>query len=426
VREPLPDVLDAEPRHRALALAALVALGLAVFQGGQAWLAVAVLFVVNMSTHYAERRRVAPYLDSLRELGRLVGCARRVARLSLPGLEPLQRDLGAAADGLATLRRSSALLPADRGGAFELAEAAFDYISIYFLVETRAFFRILRSLQRSQAALGTVFDGVGLLDALQAAASFRAGMPVRCTPELVTGPPELEVTDVVHPLLEDAVPNSLRLRERSCLITGSNMSGKSTFLRAVGLNALLAQTLGACSASRWRTTLFRISTSIAPADDLGGGKSTFFAEAERLLRMVQSAEGGQPSLCIVDELLRGTNSLERLAAGEEILDHLARQNALVIVATHDVELVERLRERYDGYHFSDMAEDGGLSFDHLLRPGAPVQRNAIRLLGAMGFPRELVERARARAGLTVVRCQSLSSGEGGDASASPPSPEESD
>jgi hypothetical protein len=397
VQKPLVPVPGAEMIHRTLALAALAALIVALVQGHGAWTVVIGLFFVNMAVHYFARRGMELHLDSLRELGRLVRCAQRVAELSLPGMEALKEKLRAASVELSHVRRASIALIPGRGGAFDVIEGAYDYLSIYFLVETRAFYRILSALEGQQPALTTLFDGVGLLDALQSAASFRAGMPIRCTPEFVPGPPRLEMTDVVHPLLEHAVPNSLRLAERSCLITGSNMSGKSTFLRAVGLNAVLAQTVGACSAGAWCSSLFRISTSIAPADDLGGGKSTFFVEAERLLRMVRSAEGAQPSLCLVDELLRGTNSVERLAAGEEIMDYLARQNALVVVATHDMELVERLAGRYDSYHFTDTAKDGALHFDHLLRPGSPVQRNAIRLLGSMGFPPELVERARARA-----------------------------
>lgn len=397
VRDPLPKESEAEQMHRALALCALLAPALALAFGGATWLLVMGMFFVNMSVHFTARRRIGPYLDSLRELGRLVSCARRVAELSLPGLEPLQQGLRSAADELGVVRRSASMLLKERGDFMDLAEGAYDYLAMYFLMETRAYFRVVNALAGRREALVALFEGVGRLDALQAAASFRAGLEVRCTPEFVDGEPRLEMTDLVHPLLEDAVPNSLALRGRSCFVTGSNMSGKSTFLRAVGLNALLAQTVGACSAGAWRTSLFRIRTSIAPADDLGGGKSTFFAEAERLLRMLRGAEGEHPSLCLVDELLRGTNSVERLAAGEEILDHLARQNALVVVATHDMELVERLRDRYDGYHFTDMADGQGLSFDHKLRPGTPVERNAIRLLGAMGFPPELVERARARA-----------------------------
>jgi len=384
--------------HTLLALLAAGSLGAGIALGGQAWLLTMVMFCVNMWTHYKTRRGIDQDLTSLQEVGRLVSCARRTSALSLPRLGDLVEPLGPLAAKLARVRRATLRLIPQPGTSFDFVSSAYEYVCIFFLIETRSYLRILRELQTDQASLRAAFVLVGEIDALQSAAVFRARLPRRCEPVLVDDRLTLRIQSGVHPLLADAVPNTLDLPGGSCFVTGSNMSGKSTFLRTIGLNAVLAQTLSVCSAEGYEASLFEIRTSIAHADDLSAGKSFYYAEAERLLGLIRAGDGPLPTLCVIDELLRGTNSVERLAAGEEILAYLAEKNALVIVATHDLELVDRLAGRYTGYHFSDRAQGGHLQFDYRLRPGTPKERNAIAILEQIGFPATLVERARARAG----------------------------
>ena len=175
------------------------------------------------------------------------------------------------------------------------------------------------------------------------------------------------------------------------------MSGKSTFLRTLGVCAVLAQSAYTCPAKTYRGSIFRIVSSVSLVDDLMQGKSFYFVEAERLLAMIRSSQGTAPVLCMVDELLRGTNSTERLAASEEILSYLAKNNAVVVAATHDVELVDHLDELYVNYHFNDSVDTSGLNFDYQLRPGRATSTNAINLLEHLNFPDEIVENARRKA-----------------------------
>ena len=114
------------------------------------------------------------------------------------------------------------------------------------------------------------------------------------------------------------------------------------------------------------------------------------------MRTIQSLSDRIPTLCIIDELLSGTNSTERLKASEAIIRYLVTQNALVIVATHDLELVERLDGSCDLYYFTDTADDTGLRFDYLLKPGVATTHNAITLLKYLGYPKEIVNRANQR------------------------------
>jgi DNA mismatch repair ATPase MutS len=129
-------------------------------------------------------------------------------------------------------------------------------------------------------------------------------------------------------------------------------------------------------------------------DDILEGKSRYLAEAERLLTLVREAELRPPTLCLIDELLSGTNVSERLAASRAILDYLARHGTLVVAATHDVELIESLRGQYDSYYFADELDREDMRFDYRLRPGVATTRNAVRLLERLGYPDTIVAQAR--------------------------------
>ena len=133
---------------------------------------------------------------------------------------------------------------------------------------------------------------------------------------------------------------------------------------------------------------------MAIADDLLSGESYFVAELRSLRRVLQRADAGEEFLCFVDEILRGTNTDERLAASQAVLRHLAGTGALCFVATHDVELTGALADVCDNSHFQEVVQSGAVAFDYLLRGGPARGRNAIRLLGEMGFPPAVVAEAR--------------------------------
>ena len=181
------------------------------------------------------------------------------------------------------------------------------------------------------------------------------------------------------------------------LITGSNASGKSTYLKAVAWNAVLAQTICTCTAERYAASVFRIYTSMALQDDLGAGESYYIVETRSLKRILDAAAEGGAVLCAVDEVLRGTNTVERIAASSTVLEALADAGALCIAATHDIELCGMLAPRFSMYHFEEQIQEDQMVFDYQLRPGPASTRNAIRLLKLMGFADQVVEKAQRRA-----------------------------
>jgi len=359
------------------------------------------VFVLNcFITHCLLRRRVMIQIHAVRYLCALVRCAERLSAITEPALESRAVRLAELVRRTRTIAAKGWKLGPDRLLSFDIADLLgllYEYASAYFLVEVRTFHSLLDEVRRKKSDLQAIFRLVGEVDALQAVASFREGLPCWVVPEFGANGLSLELEDGRHPLLTDPAPNTIRLTSRCAFITGSNMSGKSTFLRTVALNAILAQTVYTCCASSYRGGFFRVISSMNHVDAIEEGKSYYLTEAERLLRIVRAVEDSVPSLCVIDELLRGTNSTERVAASTEILDFVCRKNAIVIVVSHDLDLAHTVEGTYDAYHFADHLAGDELRFDYLLHPGISDSRNAIELLHSLGYPEAIVEGAKKRA-----------------------------
>ena len=181
------------------------------------------------------------------------------------------------------------------------------------------------------------------------------------------------------------------------LLTGSNASGKSTFLKTAALNAILAQSIDTCMASEYQGTMVKTMTSMALRDDLQSGERYYIVEIKSLKRILAESQKGEPLLCVIDEVLRGTNTIERIAASSRILASLRQKHVLVFAATHDVELTYILEHLYRNYHFEEEIREGQICFNYLLQEGRAVSRNAISLLEIIGYDKKLVEEARAAA-----------------------------
>lgn len=285
----------------------------------------------------------------------------------------------------------------------DLLLVVYQYLTLTLLLDWNATLFGARLLKAQTPGLLRLIAAMGNLDAAISIASFRAGSGVWTRPRFCdTGQPAV-LSDVRHPLVAQAVANSIQLAPpHGVLVTGSNMSGKSTFLRTVGLAAVMAQTVYTCTASAYVAPPFRVHSCIGRSDDLLAGKSYYAVEVETLLGLVAASENSTPHLFLLDELFRGTNAVERIAAGEAVLKELVLHDGsfkshVVLAATHDGELVAFLRGVYAPVHFGDTVNEGNLTFDYRLTPGATTSRNAITLLKRQGAPESLVESALRRA-----------------------------
>lgn len=179
------------------------------------------------------------------------------------------------------------------------------------------------------------------------------------------------------------------------LLTGSNMSGKTTFIRTVAVNSILAQTLHICFGKSYTAPFYKIYSSIRITDDLLDDTSYYLEEVLTVKELVEAAKNKQPNLFVLDEIFKGTNTIERISGGKAILSYLNKPNHTVLVSTHDIELTDLLqKENYELFHFSEQIVDDTLIFDHKLKAGKLQTRNAIKILELYKYPSEIIEDAR--------------------------------
>jgi hypothetical protein len=237
-------------------------------------------------------------------------------------------------------------------------------------------------------------DAVAELEALSSLAGHAYEHPDDPFPEILDPAPGraavLRGEGLRHPLLAGAVPNDVALGgdgPRVLLVSGSNMSGKSTYLRTVGANVVLALAGAKVAAARLALTPVRAGATLRIQDSLQAGRSRFYAEITRLKELADIAEGEVPLLFLLDEILHGTNSHDRRIGAEAILRGLVGQGAIGLVTTHDLALTELAgREgRLANAHFEDQVRDGAIAFDYRLRPGVVAHSNAIALMRAVGL-----------------------------------------
>ncbi len=236
-------------------------------------------------------------------------------------------------------------------------------------------------------------DAIGEFEALNAMAGHAAEHPDWTFPELTTGAPLLEAVGLAHPLLPArAVSNDVFLGAAAphfLVVSGSNMSGKSTLLRAVGLNVVLAEAGAPVRAARFRVSPLAVGASIRIQDSLVDGRSRFLAEILRLKQIVDLARTRQGAvLFLLDEILGGTNSRDRRAGAETVLAGLTRLGAIGLITTHDLSLgrvAEHLAPLAANVHFADALDGGGLRFDYRMRPGVVQTSNALALMRSIGL-----------------------------------------
>jgi hypothetical protein len=257
---------------------------------------------------------------------------------------------------------------------------------------------------RSGRRVGAWFAALGELEAIASLGTFTFERPDHTFPEVTPGAPRFEAERLGHTLLPSTkrVTNDLTLGARppgdgeamsgprgmALLVTGSNMSGKSTLLRACGVAAVLAQAGAPVCAARLVMSPLAVRTSIRIDDSLERGISHFYAELERLKSIVDTADAGDDVLFLLDEILHGTNSRERHIGAKAVVLHLIERGAIGAVSSHDLalaDLAEESRGRIRNVHFEEIIREGRMAFDYKLKPGVVTTTNALRLMRLVGL-----------------------------------------
>ena len=399
------DALDTAPKRSAAKYVLLGLLGVAsiVMFFIAPLIAVFLLILVmavNGTIHYRESREIEKYMSCLACILRILRAAEELGKCRIEEISGYAEQIRKHAAVFRGVRRKSVTLTSEKGVDATGISALTAYLNTFFMLDFIQFYSVIRKLKGRQEDMNALMENFGILDSAIAIASYRAYLPVYCKPEFTQtardGAVRLRAEDLYHPLITNPVANSIDA-EGGVLLTGSNASGKSTFLKTVAINAILAQSIYTCAATSYRCAMVKVMTSMALRDDVQGGESYYIVEIKSLKRILAEVEKGEPLLCIIDEVLRGTNTIERIAASSRILASLRRENVLPFAATHDIELTSILDGIYQNYHFTEEITDKDIRFNYLLQKGKAVSRNAITLLEFIGYDKELVEKAREAA-----------------------------
>ncbi len=398
------------------------------------------MVAINISTYFAYRAGVEAYFNCLKYLVSMTVAAEKISRLKLAGtpFEDNAAELAGLSKTFGKVRRGSWLMTNSVSGS--LADVVLDYVRMLFHVDIIKFNNMRAFVLENGDSVRRLYDILGECELCICISDYRDKLsgseknfckPVfretgaasvaaghdntdRGAPIISSGPgaaasaadhddtqrasgdtfesrPGVDFKNLYHPLLGEPVANSLT-SERPVLLTGSNASGKSTFLRSVAVNQIFAQTIYTVLADEFNTNFCKVISSMALSDNLLGNESYFVVEIKSLKRIFDNL-GDVPVLCFVDEVLRGTNTKERIGASWSILSKLSGENAFVFAATHDIELTDILKDHMANYHFTETVKDNEVVFDYKLYEGPSTSRNAIKLLDKYGFDKDIVEEA---------------------------------
>lgn len=390
-------------KHYAGWAAIAAAIGLLALSPAAGIIAICAAIGYIVVSYYQCKSQIDPYLACVNHVLKLDECSAGVADIisSVPELEAYSIQLSQLHHTMAADLKGSGILGASSGLDGSVTAMLLDYVRILTHLDIIKFNKIVRKIALHREQVFQMMELLGRLESAIAVASFRKYLETNngwCRPELSEGRMRLAAEGVYHPLINKPVANSIN-EDRCVLITGSNASGKSTFLKTIAINAILAQTIYTCTAASYSACYFRIYSSMALRDDISRSESYYMAEIRSLKRIMDAARRSDscPVLCFVDEVLRGTNTVERIAASTQILKDMADRQVLCFAATHDIELTELLENCYSNYHFQEEVLDNDVRFNYRLYTGRAASRNAIKLLSIMGYDNNIIESAEQMA-----------------------------
>ncbi|MBQ8030663.1 MAG: hypothetical protein IJ260_03910 [Butyrivibrio sp.] len=357
-----------------------------------------IVMVAQIIMYFRIKGDIDPYLTTYGYIMRVVKSIDSFSSISDEVLEEDVRELKEISKDFASFKAFSSILlsPTRMSGTGNPLDILLDYLRMVTHADIIKFNQMYRQIMEKREQLDKILEITGRIEAAISIACFRASFEGSYVIPEFSGD-AFDGKELLHPLIENAVSNDI-VTSKGVLITGSNASGKSTFLKTCAINAILAQSIHTVLGKGYKAPLYRIYSSMALKDDIFEGDSYYIVEIKSIKRILDAAAGeGSKVLCFVDEVLRGTNTVERIAASTQILKELFREKVHCFAATHDIELTALLKEDYDIYHFEGEVTDNDVKFDYRIKKGPATTRNAIKLLGVLGYEKELVESAQKMA-----------------------------
>lgn len=352
------------------------------------------VFVINLGIHFWNKKNLFKYLQSIPQLLRLNRIATSIHKEAL--LSRINPDLVQSIKVIHQVRNRMLFFQLEgklQGDLAVIFWSTFELVKTLFLLEPILLFAVLKRLNTKRKEIEAVFSFIGEVDSLISIASLRKGSPLFCIPKINEEDNKIIAEEIYHPLIQNCITNTISVSDKSILLTGSNMSGKTTFIRTVGLNLITGLTINTCFAKAITLPMIRIYSAIRIRDDLMNDKSYYFEEVLTIKEMLEKSRDGKPNLFLLDEIFKGTNTVERIAGGKATLSYLAQNNNLVFVSTHDIELTDMLIDSYELYHFSEKINQKIVDFDFKLKVGKLKNRNALKILEINDYPDSLIKEA---------------------------------
>jgi len=352
------------------------------------------LSIINLVIHFWNKKNLYNYFSSIPQLLKLNGVAQELFKNDIlkeinPNLMKSTRVLNKVNSRMSVFNLE-VKMQSDQQMAFWLLT---ELIKIVFLIEPLFLFGTLKRIDTKRTEIEDVFLFVGEIDAIVSIASVRQGLENFCTPKIIDGERKLIAQDVYHPLILNCVKNNLKVNDKSILLTGSNMSGKTSFIRCMAINVITGLTINTCFAEHFSMPRMRVFSAIRISDDLMNDRSYYFEEVMTIKEMIDRSKEDNLNLFLLDEIFKGTNTVERISAGKAVLSSLNEENNIVFVSTHDIELADLLKNEYDLYHFSEIVDHKTVDFDYKLKEGKLKNRNAIRILQINDYPESIIKEA---------------------------------
>lgn len=362
-----------------------------------AFISLIVLVGINNIIYQKNKDKVYKEMETFEYLGRLISCAEKIVKIETEGLQTKKLEIEDILKSIKSLRKNISKINFNETFLSE-AEMLVHYYNMLMLKEPKVFYKAVGQINKHRENMIKLYKLIGEIDVYIAIASYKSGLEYYSKPNLEKeNRTYIEVENLYHPLLKNPVSYSFILNDKGALVTGSNASGKSTFLRAIGINTIFAQTFHFTLSNSYTSSYFKLLTSIGTTDSIVKGDSYFMSEAKSLKRIINSIDDDYPVLCILDEIFRGTNTTERINMAVEVLNYMINRNSCVVAATHDLELTNLVNENFDNYHFRETIEDKDIKFDYQLRTGPSTTRNAIAILKYLDYPAEIYENAEINA-----------------------------
>lgn len=350
-----------------------------------------VILWINTFINIAESKNIKD--KGLLYLRKIIIASKKLKNLNIPQLKDYKSHINDILNSIKVIDRGTRFLEFTT-----MFEGFFEFISAPLLLEETTYYKLSSELKDKKESILDLYYTIGEIEALTSLASYQSGLDIQYVKPKFSKDIKLDICEGVHPLVKNPVANSININKHGIILTGTNMSGKSTFLRMLGINIVFAQSFNFVLAKNYEASFFNVVSSISPSDDVNSGKSYYMAEAESILRIIKATEKQLPIFCAIDEIFRGTNPVERIASSAEILKYINSKKVISIVATHDRELADILKDNYDFFYFSeDVSNKEGLSFDYKLKKGVSQTKNAIKLLKYLGYPDEIIENSFERA-----------------------------